>query len=156
MHKLFKRGGDRDRGAAAVEFALVLPVLVMLLLGIIDFGMVTNAQAIMGNAARDGARAASLKGSQAEGCAAALKASSSLLGFTNTGDCSTSVPKVTFTCQTLSGAACASGFDTSKETGGTVVVTVSYVYKWVSPAIFGLPGSTTITKSSYMRIETTS
>lgn len=154
MHKLFKR--DRDRGAAAVEFALVLPVLVMILMGIIDFGMATNAQAILANAARDGARAASLTGSEAKACSAALKASSSLLGFNNTGDCSTSVPRVTVTCQTPDGSACSSGFDTSKEVGGTAVVSVSYVYKWVSPAVFGLPGSTTITKSSYMRIETTS
>ncbi|MEE9964449.1 MAG: pilus assembly protein [Propionicimonas sp.] len=154
MHKLFKR--DRERGAAAVEFALVLPVLVMILLGIIDFGMVTNAQAIMGNAARDGARAASLGGSADKACKAALKASTTLIGFSDTGTCSSSVPSVTVTCQKPDGANCSSAYDTSKEIGGTAVVSVNYVYKWVSPAIFGLPGSTTITKSAYMRIEATS
>jgi Flp pilus assembly protein TadG len=139
-----------------VEFALVLPVLVMILLGIIDFGMVTNAQAIMGNAARDGARAASLGGTAGTACKAALKASTTLIGFSDTGSCSTSVPSVTVTCQKPDGANCSSAYDTSKEIGGTAVVTVSYVYKWVSPALFGMPGSTTITKSAYMRIEATS
>ncbi|HAM43896.1 MAG TPA: pilus assembly protein TadE [Propionibacteriaceae bacterium] len=154
MRKLFHPG--RDRGAAAVEFALVLPVLVMLLVGIVDFGMVTNAQAIAGNAARDGARAASLGAKKADACEAALQASSSLLNFSDTGSCGTSTPSITVTCQTPGGAACSSDFDTSREIGGTAVVTVTYVYHWISPAVFGLPGTTTITKSAYMRIETTS
>ena len=34
----FRRGRD-DRGAAAVEFALVVPVLLMVMLGILDYGM---------------------------------------------------------------------------------------------------------------------
>lgn len=154
MRKLFHPG--RDRGAAAVEFALVLPILVMLLVGMVDFGMATNAQAIVGNAARDGARAASLGAKSTDACKAALKASSSLLGFAETGSCGTSVPSISVTCQGPGGAACSSGYDTSREIGGTAVVTVTYVYHWISPGILGLPGETTITKSAYMRIETTS
>jgi Flp pilus assembly protein TadG len=46
----------RERGAAAVEFALVLPLLVILLLGIIDFGLYYYNDLQLTHAARDAAR----------------------------------------------------------------------------------------------------
>jgi Flp pilus assembly protein TadG len=45
-----------DRGAAVVEFAIVLPVLLLLVFGIIDFGRALNAQIALTQAAREGAR----------------------------------------------------------------------------------------------------
>ena len=48
--------GARDRGAAAVEFAIMLPLLLLLLFGIIDFGRALNAQVTITQAAREGAR----------------------------------------------------------------------------------------------------
>ncbi|WP_306231500.1 TadE family protein [Agrococcus beijingensis] len=45
-----------DRGAAAVEFALVLPLLVILTFGIIFFGYAFHLQTILDNAARDAVR----------------------------------------------------------------------------------------------------
>jgi Flp pilus assembly protein TadG len=50
----------RDRGAAAVEAALVLPLLLMLVFGMIDFGRMLNAQLRVTEGAREAARAASL------------------------------------------------------------------------------------------------
>ena len=50
-----------DRGAVAVEFALLLPVLVLLVFGLIDFGRVLNAQITVTQAAREGARLAALE-----------------------------------------------------------------------------------------------
>jgi Flp pilus assembly protein TadG len=47
-----------ERGSALVEFAFILPILLFLLLGTADFGMVLQAQAAVANAAREGARAA--------------------------------------------------------------------------------------------------
>ncbi|HKU29947.1 MAG TPA: TadE/TadG family type IV pilus assembly protein, partial [Arthrobacter sp.] len=41
-----------ERGAAAVEFALVAPILVLLVLGIMEFGRAYNAQVSLTNAAR--------------------------------------------------------------------------------------------------------
>src|SRR6266699_2915884 len=56
-----RSGNDsRDRGAVAVEFALLLPMLLLLLFGIIDFGRALNAQITLTQAAREGARLASL------------------------------------------------------------------------------------------------
>jgi Flp pilus assembly protein TadG len=52
------RSKSRQRGASAVEFALVLPVLVLVLGGIIDLGRFMFSAAIATNAAREGARAA--------------------------------------------------------------------------------------------------
>ncbi len=51
--------GD-DRGAAAVEMAIVLPLLLLLVFGIIDFGRMLNTQITVSAAAREGARWAAL------------------------------------------------------------------------------------------------
>lgn len=50
----------KDRGAAVVEFALLLPLLLLLLFGIIDFGRALNAQITITQAAREGARLVAL------------------------------------------------------------------------------------------------
>jgi Flp pilus assembly protein TadG len=50
-----------ERGAAAVEFALVLPLLVLLVAGIIDFGRAYYLQASLAGAAREGVRVMALK-----------------------------------------------------------------------------------------------
>lgn len=45
-----------ERGAAAVEFALILPVLLLILIGIVEFSLAFNAQLSLNQAAREGAR----------------------------------------------------------------------------------------------------
>jgi hypothetical protein len=50
----------RDRGAIMVEFALILPILVILVFGIIEFGRAYNTQIALQGAAREGARALAL------------------------------------------------------------------------------------------------
>lgn len=52
--------GSSDTGQALVEFALVLPIFIWLVFGMIDFGRVLNAQLMVQNASRAGARAASI------------------------------------------------------------------------------------------------
>jgi Flp pilus assembly protein TadG len=44
------------KGAELVEFALILPILLMLVFGVIDFGLATFDKAVITNAAREGAR----------------------------------------------------------------------------------------------------
>jgi Flp pilus assembly protein TadG len=51
-----------DRGAAAVEFALVAPLLVFLLLGVVELSKVMLVQSSLSAAAREGARAVTLGG----------------------------------------------------------------------------------------------
>ncbi|MHA7222060.1 TadE/TadG family type IV pilus assembly protein [Arthrobacter sp. RHLT1-20] len=45
-----------ERGAVAVEFALLAPVLIMLVLGIAEFGRAYNVQISLSSAAREGVR----------------------------------------------------------------------------------------------------
>jgi len=52
------------RGVAAVEFAIVLPIFVIMTLGMIELGRAVNIQQTLTNASREGARIAA--GSQAE------------------------------------------------------------------------------------------
>ena len=47
----------RQRGAAALEFALVLPIFVLLIYGLVTFGSVFYTQITLSRAAADGARA---------------------------------------------------------------------------------------------------
>lgn len=53
-------GSGADRGATAVEFALLLPLLLLIVMGIIDFGRMLNAQETLTQAAREGARLVAL------------------------------------------------------------------------------------------------
>ena len=48
---------NNEKGVATIEFALILPVLAFLVMGIIDFGMVMTSRAGMVSASREGARA---------------------------------------------------------------------------------------------------
>lgn len=47
-----------NRGQGLVEFALILPILLILILGIMQFGFIFNGQITLNSAARDGARLA--------------------------------------------------------------------------------------------------
>jgi hypothetical protein len=71
------RGAAADRGAAALEFALVVPVLAVLVFGMIDYGLYFTDSL----GARDGARAAARQGAVADfpagGCSS---------GYQGTGD----------------------------------------------------------------------
>ena len=51
-----RRGWGEERGAAAVEFALVLPILVLILFGMIEFGGAYHAQLMVTGAAREAAQ----------------------------------------------------------------------------------------------------
>ena len=111
----------RERGATAVEFALLLPVLLLLLFGIIDFGRALNAQITLTQAAREGARLA------------ALGQSSSTVQ-TRTQAAATGLSPVTVTVTTSCPVNAGAGVD--------AVVSLSYAFSFVTPvgafaAMFG-------------------
>lgn len=57
MHIFHKQRARDDRGASAVEFALVLVPLLMVIAGIVNFGVVFAQQLALDNSVRAGARA---------------------------------------------------------------------------------------------------
>lgn len=61
---LHKMSGSyrKQRGAAAVEFAVVAPVFILLIFGMIEYGRMVMVQQMLTNASREGARRAVLEG----------------------------------------------------------------------------------------------
>jgi len=56
--KFFSCYKKDENGQSLVEFALILPVVLLLLMGIIQFGFIFNGQITVTSAAREGARLA--------------------------------------------------------------------------------------------------
>jgi Flp pilus assembly protein TadG len=76
------RWGTRSEdGAAAVEFALVLPILILMLFGIIQFGLIFNQWQQLEHATREGARWASMQNGAAD-VRATVMAAAPTLGLT--------------------------------------------------------------------------
>jgi len=97
---------NSERGAVAVEFALLAPVLVLLLLGIMEFGRAYNAQVSLSNAAREGVRVMAISNDQTAARTAAKNAAVSLS------------PQLADANFTFSQASCSSG--------GQMSVTIKY------------------------------
>jgi Flp pilus assembly protein TadG len=70
--KLFARLRGEDDGVALIEFALVLPLLLLLVTGIIQFGLVFNRYITLTDAVRSGARQLSLGRGLSDPCDAAI------------------------------------------------------------------------------------
>jgi Flp pilus assembly protein TadG len=80
------RGGQKgslDRGAELVEFALVLPVLLLILVAIMDFAFMFKNYEVITNAAREGARVGVLSGYSTADAVARAEAYLSASGLTD-------------------------------------------------------------------------
>ena len=67
-----------ERGSAAVEFAMILPLLLLLVLGIAEFGRAFQVSGTLSAAAREGVRVMALQNDQAAARAAVRNAAASL------------------------------------------------------------------------------
>lgn len=67
-----------ERGAVAVEFALLAPLLILLLFGITEFGRAYNVQLSLSSAAREGVRVMAISNN---GSAARLAVKNAASGF---------------------------------------------------------------------------
>jgi Flp pilus assembly protein TadG len=131
----------RDRGSVAVEFALLLPILLLLVFGVVDFGRAISAQITLTQAAREGARLAALGQPSTTVVSRAQSAATGLSPVTVT---------VTSTCPVNAGA------------GVDAVVQTSYAFSFVTPvgaiaAMFGgvsYGSSLTLTAQGEMPCET--
>jgi Flp pilus assembly protein TadG len=67
-----------ERGATAVEFAMIVPLLIALVIGIAEFGRAFQVQGTLSAAAREGVRLMALQNDPAAARAAVRNASASL------------------------------------------------------------------------------
>ena len=75
-----------ESGAAAVEFALILPVLVLMIVGMIEFSRLYNVQISLSNAAREGARVMAIYNNSGQAKSAAVAAAPGLNPVLTTGE----------------------------------------------------------------------
>ena len=61
MSKNPKRSREGERGQALVEFALILPVILLVMVGMLEFARAWNLHQVMTDAAREGARRAAIQ-----------------------------------------------------------------------------------------------
>lgn len=69
MIKLFKK----EDGQAMVELALILPILLLIIMGIFEFGFMFNNYLTLNNVSREAARYASLGGADSQAMARATE-----------------------------------------------------------------------------------
>ncbi|WP_458115440.1 TadE/TadG family type IV pilus assembly protein [Arthrobacter sp. D2-10] len=128
---------DRERGAAAVEFAILLPVLLLLLLGIMELGRAYNVQMTLTNSAREGVRVMALADDQSQAKAAASNAAKILAPTSSNST-------ITFsTSPTSSPATCA-----HVPGGGHKQVTLTFSYQLST--LTGIAGPFTLTGKGTM------
>ena len=136
---------DRS-GQNLVEFALVVTMLLLLVVGICEFGRAWNLYQILANAAREGARLAALP----SGFTTVAAVKTQVQNYLSTGNVDPNKATIT-----IGGAGVDGG------TGTQVSITVTYPYKfgYVGPVVRLInPGATagadiTITAQSVMRNE---
>lgn len=62
----------KERGAVAVEFALIAPILLLIVVGIVEFSHFYNLQVSVTQAAREAARTMAIKNDTSEAAAAGI------------------------------------------------------------------------------------
>jgi Flp pilus assembly protein TadG len=63
------RRSDADRGQTMVEFALIIPIVLLIMLGLFDLGRIVFINNSLSDGARDGARHAAIRPRDADYCA---------------------------------------------------------------------------------------
>jgi Flp pilus assembly protein TadG len=153
-----------ELGAAAVEFALVVPLLLMIVFGGVDVGRAINRDVVLNNAVSEAAREGSLNADCSDGttpndCRDAIKdVASNAAGHTFTPGVDLEIQICT---RTGANVTCTPDLTTALP-GKTVRVTLTEFNKWVTPAgalMSMFPGKTnfgdgvSLSESAEMRIE---
>jgi len=118
-----------ERGAAMVEFALILPILVLFVFGIVEFGRAYSARIQLTAAVREGARAGALGGdvvAVTRASAPGLTAGDITVTYTPSPGSVCTGASTTTTVTTLVGS-------TTTTTIPTATVTATYPFKYDIP-----------------------
>ena len=109
-----------EQGASAVEFALVLPVLVTIVGAIIDFGFIFAQQITFNTAARDAARSAVVKDFSGSRLTCAQIATRARAGATTTAGAVGANPTQVAVTVTGNGGSCSLAAGSTSPSGTTV------------------------------------
>lgn len=131
-----------DRGQSLTEFALVIPVLIVLVMGLFDFSRAMFYLNGVAEAARNGARIAMVNQESAEICSAVAE-SATLLDLPTTCVAAATSPGVTH----VPGSAC------SQLEQCTQTVTVKAQFQPVIPVFGGIVGPIKLESSSTVYVE---
>jgi Flp pilus assembly protein TadG len=114
------RSADNRSGAAAVEFAVIAPILFMIFLGMIEIGRAMMVAGAVANAARVGARAGTLVNGSYTGISTAVSNCLSNNGLPTTPALTVTINGVTVSDDT--------SYQAAAVPGANVSVTVSIAY----------------------------
>ena len=142
MATLIERLRKSEHGAELIEMAIVLPLLLLVIMGIVDFGLMFQRYVVLTNAAAEGARVASLPGytdADVSDRVAAYVTNGGIPGTVNTTTVAVALP----------------GVDGGTWPGSEVTVTHVYTYEYIGPiaSLFsgGLLSNVTLTSRATMR-----
>jgi Flp pilus assembly protein TadG len=129
-----------ERGAAAVELALVLPLILLILLGTIEFGRAWNVRQTLVDAAREGARVAAVGNSITEAGALRTLVENTVRNRAQTAQLDLS--RLTISHTGVGGGA-----------GNTVSVTLNYQYAIITSQVILQRSSIPMSTTAVMRNE---
>jgi Flp pilus assembly protein TadG len=123
-----------EKGQSLVEFSIILPLLLLLLMGIFEFGLMLNSYLTIHNSAREGARLGIVAGSDSE-------INELITNISPTLDTENIIVNITPS-------------EGSRESGGTLTVEVIYNYQVTIPIISNILNNVVVLKAqTSMRIE---
>ncbi len=154
MADMDRKTATDERGAAAVEFALILPLLVLMLVGIMDMGRMVYIRSILESAARAGAQAAFADPGATATIEAAVQTAALAGGVTVT---SVTAPEAC-RCSDASSVDCATGTCATGSVHHYVTVTTTKAYTPMVnlanlPFGLGIDLTTTLTAKVVMRAQ---
>lgn len=157
MRSTRRRRARRLHGQALVEFALVLPLLVLMFMSVFDFGRYVFAANDVANAAREGARTAIVNQNLADiRERAAAQAISVAIPSGAPASCPASPAGVCVSFEepgSVTASPQPSACPTPLQVGCNAVVTVTYTYTPITPVISNIVKSIPIDSTAVQPIE---
>lgn len=123
-----------QKGQSLVEFAIILPILILVVMAILEFGLILNSYLTIQNIAREGARLGIAGGTDDQIRNVIFSSSPNLTASDLTINITPS--------------------DATRSSGDTLTVSVSYNYHGITPVISSLIGNIVVLRAqTLMRVE---